>query len=518
MHVIVNMGKSRRRNSRLDQPFITLDRVTIRVRDQHLFAGSCWTIGTAQHWAVIGPNGAGKTSLVCAIAGIVPVVAGNIYYHKPTVMPQDIGYLSFETHRNLISREEGRDETRSFSGDFRNQLSVRELLGPPRQGKPSLSTDMQALIDKLDLTELLGRPVRGLSTGEVRRVLIGREILKAPRLLILDEPFDGLDASRQDQLTAILNRLMDGTMQIMLVTHRLAEIPPRITHILGVKDGRIKFQGRRRMLDSDRLFRLYDPDNHPQISRLDRTQIKRRGRAIPGQVIIEMQDVTVSYDGQAVISKLNWTVRAGENWAILGPNGSGKTTLLSLLTGDNPQAYANTVRLFGRQRGSGETIWDIKEPIGLVSSEFQIRYRKPLLGADVVLSGFFDSVGLYRKASPNQRRIAAAWMKRMGCADLAERWYHILSQGEQRLILLARAMVKSPQLLILDEPCQGLDRAARHRLLHLFDQLGAVPGVQLLYVTHQPGEWLACTTHILRFRKMPSGVYHADSELVPVRG
>lgn len=502
----------------LDRPFITLDRVTIRVRDQQLFTGSSWTIGTGQHWAVIGPNGAGKTSLVRAIAGLVPVVAGNIYFHNPTMVPQDIGYLSFETHRNLISREENRDEARSFSGDFKNHLSVRELLGGQTQRITSPSTGIRRLIDKLDLTELLQRPVRGLSTGEVRRVLIGREILKAPQLLILDEPFDGLDIRRQEQLTAILNRLMGGATQIILVTHRLEEIPARINHILGVKNGRIKFQGGRRTLDSDCLFRLYDAVKHSDKSWPDRAQINHRGRMAPKQVIIEMQDVTVNYGDQAVIRNLNWTVRAGENWAILGPNGSGKTTLLSLLAGDNPQAYANTVRLFGRQRGSGETIWDIKQPIGLVSSEFQIRYRKSLLAADVVLSGFFDSVGLYRKASSNQRHIAAAWMKRLGCSHIAERLFHLLSQGEQRLILLARAMVKSPQLLILDEPCQGLDRAARHRLLRVFDQVGFDSGVQLLYVTHQPEEWLACITHILRFKKMPSGVYGAYSEMAPAQG
>ncbi len=138
----------------LDRPFITLDRVTIRVRDQQLFTGSSWTIGTGQHWAVIGPNGAGKTSLVRAIAGLVPVVAGNIYFHNPTMVPQDIGYLSFETHRNLISREENRDEARSFSGDFKNHLSVRELLGGQTQRITSPSTGIRRLIDKLDLTEL----------------------------------------------------------------------------------------------------------------------------------------------------------------------------------------------------------------------------------------------------------------------------------------------------------------------------------------------------------------------------
>jgi molybdate transport system ATP-binding protein len=210
-----------------------------------------------------------------------------------------------------------------------------------------------------------------------------------------------------------------------------------------------------------------------------------------------------------VLDNLNWTVRTGENWAIVGPNGSGKTTLLSLVAGDNLQAYANSIELFGRRRGSGETIWDIKQQLGLVSSEFQIRYRKPLRAFEVVVSGFFDSVGLYRQASCRQCRIAFAWMKQLGCADRAKRFFQNLSQGEQRLVLLARAMVKSPLMLILDEPCQGLDRFARSRLLDLLDRMGRESETCLLYVTHYPAEIPACTTHVLRFEMSTTGGYRA---------
>jgi molybdate transport system ATP-binding protein len=507
-----------RKNNPTAGPFITLDRVTIRVRDQRLFTGSCWTIDNGQHWAVIGPNGAGKTSLVRAIAGLVPVVDGNIYFHNPTMVPQDIGYLSFETHRNLISREESRDESRSFSGDFKNHLSVRALLRGRAKNKTLPPENRQKWQAKLDLAELLDRPVRGLSTGEVRRVLIAMEVLNSPRMLILDEPFDGLDAQRRERLVSILNRLMDGATQIILVTHRLAEIPPRMTHVLGVKNGRMVFQGERRKLNSLKLMQIYDPGNHPDKPYQGQMTLNRHDRTNSEPVVIDMRNVTVNYGNVTVIRNLNWTVRAGENWAILGPNGSGKTSLLSLIAGDNPQAYANTISIFGRRRGSGETIWDIKQHIGLVSSEFQIRYRKQLLAADVVLSGFFDSVGLYRRASSSQRRIAAAWMKRLGCTALAERSFQLLSQGEQRLVLLVRAMVKSPRLLILDEPCQGLDRVARRRLLSLLNQVGFDSGMQLLFVTHQPEEMLTCITHILRFEKMPSGVYRAHSEMAPARG
>ena len=501
-------------NNSSNQPIITLSRVAIRVRDQRLFSDDCWTISKWQHWAVVGPNGAGKTSLVGAIAGLMPVVAGHVFYHDPNITPPKIGYLSFETQRRLIAREERRDESRSFSGDFTERLTVRKLLQPQVTNNTKQSVDCLNLIDHLGINELQDRPIQRLSTGEVRRVLIARELLKTPGLLILDEPFDGLDSDRRKQMTSILNHLMGSTTQIILVTHRLAEIPERITHVVGVKNHRLVFQEERNRLDRDRLLRLYDTGMVRRRDSLwtDPEKINDEHRKHSSKVIVDMQDVTVRYGNVTVINHLNWTVRTGENWTIVGPNGSGKTTLLSLLAADNPQAYANDIRLFGRRRGSGETLWDIKRNIGLVSSEFQIRYRKQLSAEDTVLSGFFDSVGLYRTASSIQRQTAEMWMERLGCADLAKRQYHLLSQGEQRLVLLARAMVKSPQLLILDEPCQGLDQAARERLLKIFDRLGFESGVQLIYVTHQAEDRLACITHILRLERMSSGFYHARTE------
>lgn len=509
--MVSSNSKKLRINGPSNNPFITLDRVTIRVREQRLFSGSSWSIGLGQNWAVIGPNGSGKTSLVRAIAGWVPIVKGKIHYHHPTVSPQNIGYLSFETQRNLISREERRDESRCFSGQFNNHLTVRELLEIEADGHTTPTADNRRIIKQLDLAELVGRPVRGLSTGEIRRVLIAQQILKRPPLLILDEPFDGLDTRSRAKLTSTFEQLMDGETQIILVTHRLREIPPGISHILGVNTGQVVFQDERIRLGSGDLLRIYGFGNHSIVSSPKQRRIKHRKHPRIGQKIIDMQDVTVGYDGVAVISHLNWTVRSGENWAVLGPNGAGKSTLLSLIFGEHPQAYANSIKLFGRQRGSGESIWEIKRHIGLVSSEFQIRYRKKILAAEVVLSGFFDSVGLYRRVSDPQRLIAATWMEQLGCSHLAGRWFQLLSQGEQRLVLLARAMVKSPRLLILDEPCQGLDLTARQRILHLLDGLGFGSKTQLLYVTHQPDERLDCITHVLQFEETTLGTYRVRS-------
>ena len=492
------------------QPFITLDRITIRVRDRRLFSGASWEITSGQNWAVIGPNGAGKTSLVRALAGQVPVVDGNIKYHDPGLVPSAVGYLSFDSHQNLIAREESRDDSRFFSGDFDSFLSVRQLLLSvvPNSGFQTPALDRVA--DRLEIAGLLDRPVRRLSTGEIRRVLMAREILKSPRLLILDEPFEGLDTQGRRRIKAVIRATIKGQIPVILVTHRLAEIPSAVSHILAVKNGRILYQGKRPATQSRQdLERLYAPEKRREVALPVRPQPLVSGQRAAGRVLIDMQQVTVCYGNVTVLDNLNWTVRAGENWAIVGPNGSGKTTLLSLVAGDNLQAYANSIELFGRRRGSGETIWDIKQQLGMVSAEFQIRYRKPLRAFEVVVSGFFDSVGLYRQASCRQCRIAFAWMKQLGCADRAKRFFQNLSQGEQRLVLLARAMVKSPLMLILDEPCQGLDRFARNRLLDLLDRMGRESETCLLYVTHYPAEIPACTTHVLRFVMSTTGGYRA---------
>jgi molybdate transport system ATP-binding protein len=211
--------------------------------------------------------------------------------------------------------------------------------------------------------------------------------------------------------------------------------------------------------------------------------------------VIQFCNVTVQYGQKMVFKNLSWTVNRGENWALTGPNGSGKTTLLQMITGDHPQAYANEVYLFGRRRGSGESIWEIKQRLGMVSSEFQLGYRKPIRSYDVVLSGFFDSIGLYRFARQEQHKAAQQWIDLLDLSALQDQRFDLLSYGERRLILLARAMVKAPELLVLDEPCQGLDPSNRRLVRGCIDAIVAEAATQVLYVTHFSDEMPECITH-----------------------
>ena len=225
-----------------------------------------------------------------------------------------------------------------------------------------------------------------------------------------------------------------------------------------------------------------------------------------------MHNVTVRYGEKVILDRLNWTVQSRENWMVVGPNGAGKSTLLSLIAGDHLQAYSNDIRVFGCQRGSGESIWDLKQRIGLVSSEFQVKYRNEIRGRHVVLSGFFDSIGLYRQASPTQRAQAEAWIAALGLEALAEAEYQKLSYGQQRLILLVRALVKHPELLILDEPCQGLDPQNRERILRIVDRIGHETATQVLYITHATEDTLRCLHHVLRFVPQAGGGFRPQFE------
>ena len=205
-----------------------------------------------------------------------------------------------------------------------------------------------------------------------------------------------------------------------------------------------------------------------------------------------MENVRLYYQGHTVFEEFSWTWPPGEHWQVAGPNGSGKSTLVKLIVGDHLQAYSNLVWIFGKRRGSGENIWDIRKRIGLVTPELQMNYRKDITGRKVVYSGFNDSIGYYGAISEQQKKMAEKWLNQFDLCEIAENSFLNLSYGQQRLFLLARAMVKSPELLLLDEPCQGLDPYQRTELIRKIDLLGKSKVTQILYISHQVEDKLDC--------------------------
>ena len=494
-------------NNLSNDTIVSFQDATLRIRQRFILADTDWTVKRNQHWAILGPNGAGKTTLVRALTGQVPVVRGTIW-------PADIGsdrhriaYVSFDQHRHLLAKEDRLDAARWYSGHIHDETIVEDYLidGLPAEvGK----ADLAETLSRLQAGDLIHQGIRHLSTGEMRKVLIARAILRNPAILILDEPYNGLDSESALRLFSLIDHLTAGPMSIILVTHRLEEIPPRTTHMLGVKDGRIIFRGpKEKMMRGGRIHALYSSSAVPTpgVKTGDIEAAGSKFNGVPTEPLVEMRGATIKYKRKPVIRRIDWTILAGQNWAIVGPNGSGKTTLLNLIYGDHPQVYANRVYMFGRRRGRGESVWEIKERIGMVSTEIQLRYRKPVTALEAVISGFFDAIGLYRRPTREQSQIALQWMQVIGIESLAARRFEWLSTGQQRLVLIARAMVKSPRMLLLDEPTQGLDPANREGIMTAVDAICRDPAVSVIFVSHRPEDLPGSITRLLTLVPSSSG-------------
>ena len=515
--------------------FITVDHITCRLQDRLMLQNSSWRIHSDEHWAILGPNGAGKSTFVRALWGGVPLLKGKILFHfsdskteaHPLSQREAIGYVSFETHHRLMEHEEMQEDLRAFANKTDEVTTARDVIYSSILANRALTPEEEArceeIADLLEIGPLLQKNITSLSTGEMRKTLIARALIKAPKLLILDEPFDGLDENARRSLSESINQLMTGSVRVILVVHRLEEIVSHITHVLFIKEGQLFMQGPKEyLLTSENISQLYgcplelERDNGRYLVSFGKDESKPMATApmagernpnvpeilpdILPDILIEMKDTTVQYHGLAVLNHLNWVMRRGENWAILGPNGSGKSTILKLILGDNLQGYANQVILFGRQKGTGETLWEIKKRIGAVSSELQVQYRKKMSAYDVIASGFYDSIGLYQYPTQDQKTIVDQWIQLLCIEDIARQPFHQLSYGQRRMILLARAMVKSPALLIVDEPCHGLDIPNRKRVLDILERIGHTQ-TSLLYVTNHKEEILDCVTHVMRLQK-----------------
>ena len=488
----------------MQEPFITLHDITIRLRDRFILPHTSWKIRTDENWVILGPNGAGKSSLVRVLAGDVPYVGRKVTYHFQEHPSDVIGFVSSELQEQLIAADRFQDMSRYFAGRPDEGLTARAtILSGAYDGDCGIH-ELPAIADTLGIRHLLDRGIRCLSSGEMRKVVIARALIKSPKLLVLDEPFSGIDSESRERIAETLSLLVARGLRMVLVTHRPQEIPPFVSHVLMVKEGEVVTKGARPdVLTPANLNHLYGVKRPVQVAD-ERRPWSIRDASQNGRIIVDMRNVCVRYGDVPVLNDINWVVRRGENWAILGPCGSGKSTLLSLIAGDNPQAYANEIYLFGKRRGSGESIWEIKERIGAVSSEVQTVYRKDMKVRDVVASGLFDSIGLYRNLSSEYQELVARWIEFFSISHMADRIFTHLSFGERRIVLLARAMVKSPELLILDEPCQGLDRENRKFFMGMIETIGRVTETNLLYVTHYRDELPACIDRVLELKRIDS--------------
>jgi len=448
-----------------------------------------FTLAAGENWAIMGPSGSGKSLLLDVLAGRMTLQGGQLLH--------PVGPL--KTTVELVARDYSFDWRIASAAQFYQQRyntqtvdtapTVRDVLQgqvrptgtidlasapvPPPAHSEAWLADVAA---QLNITYLLDRRLTSLSNGETRRTLLARSLLKRPRVLLLDNPFVGLDTDSRAQLHAIINRVaQSGVSLVMVVDER--DVPACITNrlVLAGAKGNSPTNTPGPVLTA--------PGPHPSAF----------------TYAVQMRNVTIRYGDKTVLHGIDWTVRRGEKWALLGANGSGKSTLLSLITADNPQAYANDFDLFDRKRGTGESIWSIKAKIGFVSPELHLYFPRQIKVWDVLASGLFDTMGLFRKLTPEQRTQIEAQLQQLRLDHLRGQPLSALSVGQQRWVLLARALIKNPPLLVLDEPTQGLDAEQTAQFRSLVEQLCAVnPDQTLIYVTHYPAELPEGITHTLQ--------------------
>lgn len=487
------------------QKIINIHQGVARMPEWRLAQPVDFQLCDGEHIAITGPNGGGKSMLVDMIIGRHPLLMQDPEYDfAPSTKPLAADNIKFITFKDNYGDTDGQyflqlrwnqqeiDKETPVVGDM-----LEAAFKSSGADTPERRQMQHDLYEMFNISHLLDKYIILLSSGELRKFQLVRTLLASPRVLIMDNPFIGLDAETRLQLTQLLQTISSQqSLQVILLLSKTDDVPEFITHVVevcnmvcGPKITRLEWQ---KINDLRPVAHL---DNERRNAILS---IPASPNDYDANEVISMRDVMVRYGERIILKGLNWQVMNGQRWALGGQNGAGKSTLLSLVCADNPQSYASDISLFGYKRGSGESIWDIKKHIGYVSPEMHRAYMRPLPAISIVASGLKDSIGLYTKPKPEEMDICRLWMHIFGLDGKEQTSFLKLSSGEQRLVLLARAFVKDPQLLILDEPLHGLDNDNRQKVKDVIETFCSRKNKTLVMVTHYQEELPPCITHHLK--------------------
>ncbi|NCI45196.1 ATP-binding cassette domain-containing protein [Sediminibacterium soli] len=465
--------------------------LAVKLSGSALLEGISFSLQKGEHLAVVGPSGSGKTTLINALAG--KCFANGSIHFAGDAKPAIAVITQHHQFKSLSNLSSFYYQQRFNSADSQDSSTVKEDL----LSKGFSGGEIESQLEQLGMTHVAGTRLIQLSNGEHKRFQLAQALLKKPDWLLLDSPYTGLDAKARATLNHIIDSLAESGMNILLVTSE-ADMPSCITHVALLNAGKL-----RAFLPAGQINTVKQENASAVSYPLRPVNLAgwRPSSDADFSVAIKMVDTNVVYDDRKILHNINWEVKRGECWNVSGHNGSGKSTLLSLVNGDNPQAFANEIYLFDRKKGTGETIWDIKQKIGYVSPELHHYFEPGISCFQVVASGLFDTIGLFRQLNEAQKKTVEECMELLHIRQFEKRVFSRLSNGEQRCVLLARALVKNPPLLILDEPCQGLDATVSAQFIALINDICVQLNKTLIYVSHYEAEIPPCVTHTLKLEQ-----------------
>jgi len=485
---------------------IILNNVFVTLQGNNLLKQISFELTPNEHLAIIGPSGSGKTTLAKVLAGQLFAKGsveinydnGSPLLHKVQLIEQRYQF------KNLSNVSDFYYQQRFNSFDAADALTVMQELQQVAVNHPESTEKVEDWLQQLGMYHRKDAPIIQLSSGEHKRFQLIKGLLAPPQILILDTPFVGLDKGARRKLHHIINGIAKNGTQVIIITDA-HEIPDCITYVAHLEEGELKAFELKEDIDLSSII-------HHHLHQFNLSELPLAENESEFENAVLMKNATVSYGSKTILYNINWRVKSGEKWLLRGHNGAGKSTLLSLINGDNPQAYKNEIYLFDKRRGGGESIWDIKQKIGYVSPELHAFFDKSTTCYNAVASGFFDTIGLFKKLTLQQQTLVQQWLDFLQLSSLQARALSTLSSGIQRLVLLARALVKNPPLLILDEPCQGLDDDQKDSFVHLVNDLCERLDKTLIYVSHYENEIPPCIDHVLELNMGRQKVYSVERQ------
>lgn len=484
--------------------------ISIRNFSSIVFEGLDFSVEKGQHWALTGKSGSGKSTLLDFIGGKASLAAGEAIFplFDQQIQEHHDDDPLFSRHQ-LIAQVSSRHQFRNLSNmgdfyyqqrfnscDFEDADTVSNYLSSIKSSNISREWTFNRVTERLKLIPLLDKQLIKLSNGETKRLMIAAALIKNPLLLLLDNPLNGLDVTARENFNELIREISESGISIIMATPS-TEIPEAITHVAVLEKGKMISKC---PADEFRPDSFYVHDQK-QVNKEELYQLLSATPSAVYDTIIGMEKVSIKYGEKQILDQVNWQVKQGERWALTGHNGAGKSTLLSLINGDNPQAFANKITLFDQRKGSGESIWEIKKKIGYVSPEFFQYFPMGSTCLQVIESGFDDTLGLFRASGKPRAEISLRWMNLLHISDYAGVLIRNVPVSIQRICMLARAMVKNPALLILDEPCLGLDFERQEQFKNLIDEICGMSDLTLIYVSHYQNEMPASIRFTLKLEQ-----------------